>query len=103
MRFDQLKVGHVYKGLYTALITTHLHPETKFMWMFDNDWSFTEEPGYIDKASWDYEEAQEGHDSDLKEEILGELLIKAIFEKQGMAKLWHKTILSDTEGSVIIT
>ena len=103
MKFDELKVGHVYKGLYMALITTFPDPKTKFMWMFDNDWSFMEDPGYVDKAGWDYEEAQEGHDPDLKEEILGGILIKAIFEKQGMARLWHKTMLNDTEGSVIIT
>ena len=58
MKFDELKVGHLYKGKYIALITSYgaMSYSIKHMWMFDPDNWQLEEIGYIDKSDWNYEE-----------------------------------------------
>jgi hypothetical protein len=104
MKFDDLKIGHLYKGTYRALFTSQNTGGVKFMWMFEPDeWAlWGDETGYIDRKSWDYEE-DKGEEPDLTEEIHGSELIRAIFERSFFLKVWVDAMKDGTDGKVIIT
>jgi hypothetical protein len=110
MKFDELKVGHLYKGKYIALIAGYgaMSYSIKHMWMIDGDnknWELWGDGiGYIDKDDWDHEEnRQEPSESDLTQEIHSGILIHAIFEKPMFLRDWAKAMSEETEGKVIIT
>jgi hypothetical protein len=108
MKFDKLKIGHMYKGQYIALITSYgaMSYSIKHMWMFDpKSWElWGDGTVYIDKEDWDHEEVERGSaESDLTQEIHSGILIQKIFESPNFLRRWIRSMNDETDGKVIIT